>query len=74
MAAVPADTADTMPEALTVATEVGLLLQVPPDVPVASLKVVEPPVQAERVPVIAPAVTAELTVTAYVVESLLHAP
>ena len=74
MVVLAAETAKTCPVALTVATSVFPLLHVPPLVPDASLRVEENPTQALSVPVMAPAVTVEFTVTLRVVESLLQLP
>lgn len=60
--ALPGVIAVTIPLELTVATEVLLLLQVPPEV--ASTRVVVVPAQRVVVPVIKPAVGAVVTVTA----------
>jgi hypothetical protein len=61
MVAEPAETPDTIPEALTVATAVLLEDQVPPEV--ASLKVVVEPTQTLVVPVMAATTGSALTVT-----------
>jgi hypothetical protein len=61
MVAEPAETPDTTPEALTVATAVLLDDQVPPAV--ASLKVVVEPTHTEVVPVIPATTGRALTVT-----------
>jgi hypothetical protein len=62
--AVPALTPVTKPEPLfTVATDVLLLLHVPPGVPVASDNCVVLPLQTVVVPVIVPATGVEFTVT-----------
>jgi hypothetical protein len=68
MVAVPALTPLTKPELLfTVATEVLLLVQVPPGVPVAFDNCVVLPLQIVVVPVIVPATDPVLTVTTLVV-------
>jgi hypothetical protein len=62
--AVPALTPETNPELLfTVATEVALLVQVPPGVPVASANCVVLPLQTVVVPVMVPATGVVFTVT-----------
>jgi hypothetical protein len=73
MFAVPALTEVTSPVvASTVATEVLLLLHVPPAVPLL-LKLVEDPRQSGEVPFTVPAVTALLTVTVLTAMSIpLH--
>ena len=65
--AVPADTPDTMPEALTVATAVLLLLQLPPVKPLEIREVVAP-WQSVFVPEMVPELGNALTVTVEVVE------
>ena len=61
---VPPATPLTIPDELTVALAVLLLLHVPPAV--ASLNVVVAPLHTDAVPVIVPAVGAALTVTTLV--------
>jgi hypothetical protein len=71
---VPALTPITRPELLfTVATEVALVLQVPPGVPVASDNCVVLPLQTVVVPVIVPATTAGFTVILAVAVEVPHA-
>ena len=62
MVAVPTATPVTTPDVFTDATDVLLLLQVPPVVP--SVSVVVAPLQTVAVPLIAPAEADGLTVTA----------
>ena len=70
----PAATAVTSPVvAFTVATEVLLLLHVPPVVPFV-LSVVFAPAQSTAVPVIVPALTFALTVTAKLADTGLPQP
>jgi hypothetical protein len=70
---VPALTPVTNPELLfTVATEVALLVQVPPGVPVASDNCVVLPLQTVSVPVIVPATGVALTVTTAVAVAVPH--
>ena len=69
MVVVPAATPKTEPvAALTVPTAVLLLLHTPAPTAVASLSVVDIPVQTEVAPVIAPATGVALTVTVAVTE------
>ena len=63
----PAPTPLTAPEELTVAMEVLLLLQVPPDV--ALVKVDDVPIQVVVTPVIVPAEVAGFTVNDVVVNA-----
>ena len=71
---VPAATAVTSPvAAFTVATEVLLLLHVPPVVPFV-LRVVLAPAQSTAVPVIVPALTFALTVTVKLADTGLPQP
>ena len=62
MSAVPALTAVTKPELFTVATEVLLELQDPPDVPLL-VYVAVPPIQSGEVPLTVPAETFGETVS-----------
>ena len=66
MVVVPTAIADTKPVLFTVATELLLLLQVPPVVPVGLLRLDVFPAQADKVPVMAPATGKALTVNAAV--------
>ena len=66
--AVPAETGDTRPEALIVATAVLLLLHVPP--PTVSLSDEPEPTQNDEGPVMIPAVAIALTVTGKVAEDV----
>ena len=68
MVADPADTPVTTPVALTEATAVLLLLQVPPEA--VSLRAEVRPVQMAAPPVITPAPAAGVTVTGAVVKAL----
>ena len=61
MVAIPDDTPLTMPVLPTVATDVAVLLQAPPDAP--SVNVVVDPAHTFKIPVIVPATGNGLTVT-----------
>ena len=66
MVVVPTAIADTKPVLFTVATDVLLLLHVPPEVPVGFVRLDVLPAQADKVPVMAPATGKALTVNAAV--------
>ena len=71
MVAVPAETPDTTPLLLTVATKLLFELHAPPEVPLL-LKVIGDPAQTVDGPLIVPALANGLTVTLNEEEELPH--